>query len=50
MYVYSLLTISKRQPIVTGTSVLALTYKDGIMMATDNLGASLFGFLLVPPD
>lgn len=27
-----------RQPIVTGTSVLALKYKDGIMMAADNLG------------
>lgn len=30
-----------RQPIVTGTSVLALVYKDGIMMAADNLGALL---------
>ncbi|EIM80664.1 proteasome endopeptidase complex beta subunit [Stereum hirsutum FP-91666 SS1] len=28
-----------QQPIVTGTSVLALTYKDGIMMATDNLAS-----------
>lgn len=28
-----------RQPIVTGTSVLAIKYKDGIMMAADNLGA-----------
>ena len=28
---------------VTGTSVLAIKYKDGIMMAADNLGAqSLF--------
>jgi 20S proteasome alpha/beta subunit len=27
-----------RQPIVTGTSVLAIQYKDGIMMAADNLG------------
>lgn len=27
-----------RQPIVTGTSVIALKYKDGIMMASDNLG------------
>jgi len=27
-----------RQPIVTGTSVLALKYKDGIMMAADTLG------------
>jgi 20S proteasome subunit beta 7 len=29
-----------RQPIVTGTSVLALKYKDGIMMAADTLGQS----------
>ncbi|KAJ7148189.1 nucleophile aminohydrolase [Mycena crocata] len=28
-----------QQPIVTGTSVLAIKYKDGIMMAADNLGA-----------
>lgn len=28
-----------RQPIVTGTSVLGLKYKDGIMIAADNLGA-----------
>ncbi|KAI0045040.1 N-terminal nucleophile aminohydrolase [Auriscalpium vulgare] len=27
------------QPIVTGTSVLALTYKDGIMLAGDNLAS-----------
>ena len=27
-----------RDPIVTGTSVLAFKYKDGIIMATDNLG------------
>lgn len=27
-----------RQPIVTGTSVLALKFKDGIMIAADNLG------------
>jgi len=30
-----------RQPIVTGTSVLAIKYKDGIMMAADNLGKPL---------
>ncbi len=29
---------SSRQPIVTGTSVLAIKFKDGIMMAADNLG------------
>jgi 20S proteasome subunit beta 7 len=28
-----------RQPIVTGTSVLAIKYKDGIMMAADNLAS-----------
>ncbi|KAI0043044.1 proteasome endopeptidase complex beta subunit, partial [Auriscalpium vulgare] len=28
-----------QQPIVTGTSVLALTYKDGIMLAADNLAS-----------
>jgi 20S proteasome alpha/beta subunit len=27
-----------REPIVTGTSVLGILYKDGIMMAADNLG------------
>lgn len=26
---------------MTGTSVLAIQYKDGIMMAADNLGAPL---------
>jgi hypothetical protein len=31
-----------RQPIVTGTSVLAIKYKDGIMMAADNLGSDPF--------
>jgi 20S proteasome subunit beta 7 len=30
--------LDDRQPIVTGTSVLAIKYKDGIMMAADNLG------------
>ena len=28
-----------RDPIVTGSSVVAIKYKDGIMMATDTLGA-----------
>jgi 20S proteasome alpha/beta subunit len=27
-----------RQPIVTGTSVIAIKYADGVMMATDCLG------------
>lgn len=29
-----------RQPLVTGTSVLGLVYKDGVMLAADNLGES----------
>ena len=32
-------TVSSRQPIVTGTSVLAIKFKDGIMMAADTLGS-----------
>jgi hypothetical protein len=27
-----------RQPLVTGTSVLGIKYKDGVMLAADNLG------------
>lgn len=30
-----------RQPIVTGTSVLAIKYKDGVLMAADTLGMSI---------
>lgn len=30
--------VSIRQPIVTGTSVLAIKFKDGILMAADTLG------------
>ena len=37
---FSHLKLVFRQPIVTGTSVLAIKYKDGIMMAADNLGSS----------
>jgi 20S proteasome alpha/beta subunit len=29
---------STQQPIVTGTSVIAIKYKDGVVMAADNLG------------
>ena len=29
-----------RTPYVTGTSVLGITYKDGVMIAADTLGAS----------
>ena len=31
-----------RQPIVTGTSVIAIKYADGVMMATDCLGIYQF--------
>ena len=30
-----------RQPLVTGTSVLGIKYKDGVMLAADNLGELL---------
>lgn len=30
-----------QQPIVTGTSVIAVKFKDGVVMAADNLGPSL---------
>lgn len=30
-----------QQPIVTGTSVVAIKFKDGVVMAADNLGMSL---------
>ena len=29
-----------QSPIVTGTSVIALKFKDGVVMAADNLGSS----------
>jgi 20S proteasome subunit beta 7 len=29
-----------QQPIVTGTSVIALKFKDGVVIAADNLGTS----------
>lgn len=32
-------TSHTQQPIVTGTSVLGLRYKDGVMMATDTLAS-----------
>jgi hypothetical protein len=30
--------LKSRQPLVTGTSVLGIKYKDGVMLAADNLG------------
>lgn len=30
-----------QQPIVTGTSVVAVKYKDGVVIAADNLGSLL---------
>lgn len=30
-----------QQPIVTGTSVLGIKFKDGVMLAADNLGEPL---------
>lgn len=30
-----------QQPIVTGTSVLGLVYKDGVMLAADTLGIQM---------
>lgn len=38
MYHMQTLIVIRRQPIVTGASVLALKYKDGVMIAADNLG------------
>jgi 20S proteasome subunit beta 7 len=35
---FSLAIQHTQQPIVTGTSVLGIKYKDGIMLAADNLG------------
>jgi 20S proteasome subunit beta 7 len=34
-----------QSPIVTGTSVIAIKYKDGVVIAADNLG--MFGVLSV---
>ena len=31
--------LTRRQPVVTGTSVLGLQYKDGVMLATDTLAS-----------
>jgi 20S proteasome subunit beta 7 len=30
--------VHTQEPIVTGTSVIAIKYNDGVMMAADNLG------------
>lgn len=36
-----------RQPTVTGTSVLAIKYKDGVMMAADCLGTLSLSFVTI---
>ncbi len=36
-----------RYPYVTGTSVLGITYKDGVLLASDTLGKPLSAHLLV---
>ena len=33
-----------QQPIVTGTSVIAVKFKDGVVMAADNLGPSYLSY------
>ena len=33
--------LTVRQPLVTGTSVLGIKYKDGVMLAADNLGKQI---------
>lgn len=38
-----------RQPIVTGTSVLGIIYKDGVMLAADCLGTYLL-FIVFSSD
>lgn len=39
-----------QQPIVTGTSVIAIKFKDGVVIAADNLGAFDFLILSAPPS
>jgi hypothetical protein len=39
--------LTLRQPLVTGTSVLGIKYKDGVMLAADNLG-KLPGSMMTP--
>ena len=34
-----------QQPIVTGTSVIAVKFKDGVVMAADNLGPSYLFYI-----
>ena len=34
-------TTHTQSPVVTGTSVIALKFKDGVVIAADNLGTSL---------
>jgi len=36
-----------QSPIVTGTSVIAIKFKDGVVIAADNLGKTLFAAIKV---
>lgn len=38
LFTFEILICFYRNPLVTGTSVLAFKYRDGIMMAADMLG------------
>jgi 20S proteasome alpha/beta subunit len=40
------IVVHLRQPIVTGTSVLGIKFKDGVMMAADNLGVFEFFYTI----
>lgn len=37
--------VATQSPIVTGTSVIAIKFKDGVVMAADNLGMAVLSFL-----
>ena len=42
----NLIFVSISDPIVTGTSVIAVKYKDGIVMAADTLGIFAISIML----
>jgi 20S proteasome subunit beta 7 len=39
-----------QQPIVTGTSVVAIKFKDGVVIAADNLGSMPYATILFIPS